>query len=111
MNKYVYMALALLVIVLIFVTTVTYYKNKVKRLEGKIETLTMQLGSCNQALVFQNAEVEKYKLDIENSLVSYENTKQDIINKYEDALSKSYITLGCEEQIRLLNKNQKEYLK
>lgn len=111
MNKYLYLALICLVIVLIIVSGVTYYRGKIKRLEGKIEVLTLELGSCNQAVTFQNAEIEKYKLDIENSKAVLDTAKKEIDKKYESSISKSYITLDCEEKLRVLDRNHKEFMK
>lgn len=103
--------LILITVIIALSVTIAVKNNQIDVLHAEKQTLNMQIVQAESSIKLQNAKIEEMAINQEQAENNYNENMRELQDKYKKLDNLSSQDKSCNEILKNINKNQKEFLR
>lgn len=103
--------LILITVIIALSVTIAVKNNQIDVLHAEKQALNMQIAQAESSIKMQNLKIEEMAINQEQAENNYNENMRELQDKYKKLDNLSSNDKSCNEILKIINKNQKEFLR
>lgn len=103
--------LILITVIIALSVTIAVKNNQIDVLHAEKQALNMQIAQAESSIKMQNLKIEEMAINLEQAENNYNENMRELQDKYKKLDNLSSQDKSCNEILKIINKNQKEFLR